>query len=326
MQKNEICTILMNYCAHFPILSEWGCTMKAPIGLIFEDINESTEFVREVSANADVFTVNSSTKALTEKVFTANSTGLFYQFPINTYAVKRLTEQLNLLTSASTLLSIDGVNVHTAIFILFDRRVPDEMLERVFPIYVGKGSFENKISLSIPEPTQFGLIYDQVKACHEINERALKAAIAFLYSSLDDSQYRRLLAAADELIDEACVLTEALDMAALFNSILIDAIESEKVKVTLLPEIKVAEFDDRLFIESAYAYLSENTFRTLFAEEVYIPPIGKIKAELNEAGILPSRIGDYTAKMPYSIGKIKDRKRMMRFDLQLLPEIKSYLY
>ena len=333
MQK-EISFILKSIVQNYPILSEWGYTLKVPIALVVDNMRKFISILEILSPECRIINSDTSEKIGKQFFHEANSEAIFLIMPANFKKMsKNLERNLAFMLSSSSIGYVDDTKSCVANFIVCEKAVPTELKHSVFEIHITDCSKETSIKpVSVhPYAEELTMIRDKIKEIPLDEALPLKAAVAFLYPKLrygsNKEKYDNLLQICMKLAVDAETYQEANDIFELVIDELISFL-SENKTVCDLSETDVTQvdkIDEAIFVKNNAFFLAESLFKKIVEPLTKFYPIHLIKAELNAVGFLEGSNTGYTTKMSYKIQRELQRPRMLKFNLKDQEKLKSYL-
>lgn len=337
MYTNEDLILLLGlYIINYPVLASWRCTLGKPIGLVFDDYIQANAFIEQLAPNPEVIDLSMTSGELEKAVRDANLNGIFFYYSPATggYVSKKLCNAMDLLFSIARSGKYGGKPACVATFLIFENFIPEELKDSVFEVHVGEALTTGKTDVLslVPDSSELSVIKEVIRMHALKNREQLKAAVAFTYPKLKAQGnlklYERLLKAADMTMKNAADYRDADDISDLVISELLEYYVMRSPKTHLLPQIgdsETVDFANDFFSNGDSMFISERLFKEIVGNLLKVVKYDVIKFRLVYAGILLGSQGKYTQKMYCKINGRLESPRMMRFNLRLMPELRSYL-
>lgn len=321
---NDVVRIIFTYILNYPVLKFWGQEITKPIGLVFDNRTVLADALKLLMHFCILIEPNNSYKEIKKVLRCANSHGVVSIVSHNVYEKTRERNLIEILLDANTYGYCDGETVSTAVVLLFDGIVPNELKKKVYEIHLSEknlncDSFQLKDI--VPNPKELALIKDKISRHTFKTHDSIIPAATFLYTSSSGEKYIECIKNAS-VIDSCAEEFACQDgVAEFFCEKLYEFVgDGEIDAVYRLPYINeegVKSLENALFFDEMYVYLHSKYFQKLctkFFDDEMSNVI--VKSALLECGII---IADgtcgYTTKMSYikATGKF-ERVRMIKFD------------
>lgn len=331
MLYNTLVLLLWSLCVNAPVLSYWNCVVGKPIALVFNDMAEVSSLIKKISPHPKVITVSTSVRTTKETLISTNSDGVFLILT-NRGGQKRIKEQekIDAVLSAANLRTLDGKETTAMVFVVCNKKVPDELKSEVFEIHVEDNSYSSEDNLLelIPSPEQLPVVCDKIQEFNLDDALPFKAAIAFFYpyfkktNNLD--RYKNMLLESEKIVQKAKEYQGNDNITELVQELLVEFITDNLDCICNFTEInsKAAKLlDQKLITKDKALFIAEEKFKAIIQPLTDIIPIDLIKERLWQDGVLQGKQGDYTAKMNFRVNGKLTRKRMLKLDLSEMPDV-----
>ena len=332
MQFSELLIIAM-YLIHYPIMELWNQGLSKPLAMIFEDITEVKDTLKAITQNAVMLQNSCKLSDIKEKVRKCNTGVVFWLHPVR--SVKQTTaieEKVSFLQDAMAFKWIEDTELRVPIVFVFNRILPEEFDSEFFPVYIEKNSEK---PMAVPyehfDIKDLSLVKDKVEQYSLDETKPFKCAITFLYPTFKAEGkldlFEEYLQTCENLVRKADNIRSRGSVEVQISKCFLEHFESGHLKIMELTENILTEdmFEYCGFYKDSDFYITESLFKKLIADVIQVIPIELIKATLVESGALKGKLGSYTSKVAYTGVSGTTEKRMMKFTLESMPELQSYV-
>lgn len=339
----EIMLILASYCLNYPIMFELGLTLKRPIAIVVDEIDNAVTVAKQISPSPVLIDLAMKTSHVKEEIWMSYSRGIFVMMPELIPKSSKFQEKIAIAFGVSATGVMEGNNCSTAVFLVFSKAVPNSYKDKVFEVHIGalpELSPMEIVEKSVPKNEELSVVYDKLQSIeeHDPKVNALLSAAAFLYPQMTaESDYQMAIDKARKLCEDAENYRDTDGIVELFLDLLYKmAEESVLSPVYILPNLDEEATENLrkgLFLKADNLYMHDDLFASLASAVQNLVGINALKSALLSHGVIHADSGGctYTTKMSFfdEQGNSK-RIRMMRFSLSSIdgetrPNFSKYL-
>lgn len=339
----EIMLILASYCLNYPIMFELGLTLKRPIAIVVDEIDNAVTVAKQISPSPVLIDSAMKTSHVKEEIRMAYSRGIFVMMPELIPKSSKFQEKIAIAFGVSATGVMEGNNCSTAVFLVFSKAVPNSYKDKVFEVHIGalpELSPMEIVEKSVPKNEELSVVCDKLQSIeeHDPKVNALLSAAAFLYPQMTaESDYQMAIDKARKLCEDAENYRDTDGIVELFLDLLYKLAEESLLSpVYLLPNLDEEATENLrrgLFIKADNLYMHDELFASLASAVQNVVGINALKSALLSHGVILADSGGctYTTKMSFldEQGNSK-RARMMRFSISSIegetrPNFEKYL-
>lgn len=335
MKNREVLLLLRSYTLNFPILSDWHLQENRPIGLIFQEASSAYKFCRNLSAKTVFFNINEKADKVRKTLCDENSEAIcIFCYEHGRYTSIKAQQNFEVALQACSQGHIEGFSLGAAIFFVFTQYIPEEMEKELFPIFISKGECEiaGAIDDLVPNADELPIIFEKIKQMPKTNALPLKAAAAFTLPKLmvqeRGAEFEKLLETAENIAVQAEMGSEGTELSDAVMAALIAFYEDKLPKVIDLDNLEVkdkSDIEDAWLVRGDRLYLPEKAFGNAIEGILNYVRVQAVKQRIQEENLLLGKKGEYTQKIYVRTGKDTLQFRRMALNLELMPELSSYL-